>query len=187
LLIEEFSSGEEFRILATKDSLLGVIKRIPANVIGDGIKTIEQLITEKNTDPRRGDNYTYSLLKIIIDEEVLSLLQEQNLSLSSVPEKNERILLRKKSNISTGGDSIDVTDQIHKNIRVLATNIVRAIPSLPYAAIDFITKDISANPFDIGYSVVEINSSPMLSMHHEPYKGVPRNVSKEIIKLIDHE
>ncbi|MFC1623485.1 hypothetical protein ACFL16_03720, partial [Patescibacteria group bacterium] len=50
-LIEKQFSGDEYRILATKDKVLGIINRVPANIIGDGEKTVAELIKLKNQDP----------------------------------------------------------------------------------------------------------------------------------------
>ncbi len=182
-LIEKQFIGQEYRILATKEKLLGIINRIPANVIGDGKLTIRELIKKKNQDPRRGKGHEKSLVQIKVDREVLETLQEQNLSLNFIPKKNEQIFLRKNSNLSTGGDSFDVTDEAHPKIKTLAPQIISAIPGLPYAGFDFLIKDITQDPEKVGYAVIEINDSPMLSMHHIPFQGKQRNVAKEIIDL----
>ncbi len=183
-LLEEQSIGKEYRVLATRDEVLGIIHRIPANVVGDGQKTIAELIKEKNIDPRRGDGHNKALVKIKIDDEIIKKLTTQSLTLDSIPPAGQQILLRNNSNISTGGDSIDCTDRAHPNVLKLATKVIRAIPGLPYAGFDFLTPDITKDPYEIGYTVIEINDSPMLSMHHEPFEGKKRNVSAKIIDLL---
>lgn len=182
-LVEKQFEGEEYRVLATRSKLLGVVNRIPANVIGDGKSTIRELIEEKNQDPRRGDGHRKSLVKIEIDEKLLKNLKEKELDLNSIPKKEAVVYLRKTSNLSRGGDSIDITDKIHPKIKELALRIISAIPNLPYGGIDFLTPDITKDPEKVGYAVIEINDSPMLSMHCIPYKGKERNVAKEIINL----
>lgn len=183
-LVEEFYKGTEYRVLATRNKLLGVINRIPANVVGDGEKTIQELIDEKNSDPRRGEKHEKSLVKIKIDDELLNNLSQKELKPESIPAKDEQIFLRKNSNLSMGGDSIDVTDSIHPRIKEIASRVIRSIPGLPFAGFDFMTVDITKDPEEVGYAVIEINDSPMLSMHHVPYQGRERNVAKEIINLI---
>lgn len=183
-LIEKQFIGNEYRILATRDKLLGVINRIPANIIGDGENTIQKLIKIKNQDPHRGKSHESALVKIKIDGEVKKNLKEKSLAIEHVPKKGEIIFLRKNSNISTGGDSVDVTDEAHPKIKILAPKIIRAIPGLPYAGFDFMTSNITKDPDKAEYAVIEINDSPMLSMHHFPYKGKKRNVAKDIIDLV---
>lgn len=181
ILIEKEFKGKEYRLMATKDKFLAATYRVPANVIGDGQKNIKQLIRKKNSDPRRGEGHRKSLVKIKVDPLVKDYLKSQRLSLSSVPPKNKQIFLRPNSNLSTGGDSIDVTDDIHPAIKKLAVKSIRAIPGLAYGGIDYMTTDVTKKPNSRNYIIIEINESPMLSMHHIPYEGKSRDVAKEII------
>lgn len=183
-MVEKQFKGNEYRILATREKLLGVINRVPANVVGDGKHTIKDLVTIKNKDPRRMSGHMSSLVKINIDEEILKNLKESKLKLTSILSKGRVVFLRKNSNISTGGDSIDFTEKIHPKIRKLAPKIISSIPDLSYGGIDFLTPDITKDPEKVGYAVIEINDSPMISMHHIPYEGKERNVAKDIIDLI---
>ena len=47
--------------------------------------------------------------------------------MDSIPEKDEIVYLRENSNISTGGDSIDVTDQIPDDYKKIAVDAVAAL------------------------------------------------------------
>lgn len=183
-LIEEQVPGKEYRVLATKEKLIGIINRIPANITGDGQKTVKELVNEKNSDPRRGDAHEKALVKIVLDAEAEKCLKEQDLNLNSAPKIDQFVFLRKNSNLSTGGDSIDVTDKAHPNYQKLGPRVIRAIPGLPYAGFDLLVEDITADPFKDGYAIIEINESPMISMHHFPYEGVPRNAAKDVIDLL---
>ncbi len=121
--------------------------RDPANVVGDGIHNIKELIKIKNSDPNRGKKNEKPLTKIKIDNITRQNLVEQNIKLNYIPAKGKKIYLRKESNISTGGDSIDVTDQVHSDLKKIAVASVKAIPGLAYAGVDLMTnKDISKKP-----------------------------------------
>ena len=54
-------------------------------------------------------------------------LKEQCLTVDSVPAKDQLVQLRANSNISTGGDSIDMTDQMHPSYKALAVGITKAM------------------------------------------------------------
>lgn len=181
VLVEKMFIGKEYRLLATRDKFVAAVNRVPANVIGDGQHTIFELIKIKNRDPRRGLGHEKSLVKIKIDDTVRQYLQKQNKSLQYVPKAGEQVFLRANSNISTGGDSYDVTDVIHPEVKKLAVKIIRAIPGLAYAGIDYLTTDITAAPNKKNYVVIEVNDSPMISIHHYPYSGKPRNAAAAII------
>ncbi len=182
LVLEEQIEGTEYRIVATKNTLLAVANRKPANVIGDGMHTIDELIDIKNKDAKRQKNP--ALKDVPKDELTKNILQKNNLTLKSIPKKSTVVFLRNNSNISSGGDSIDYTEKIHPYFKKLAPKIIRAIPELIYGGIDFITPDITKDPRKVGYSVIEINTSPMISMHHYPYEGKSRNVADALIKEI---
>ena len=185
VLIEKEFKGKEFRFIATRTKVLAVTYRDPANVIGDGICSIKELIKIKNSDSKRGEDYRSSLVKIKIDNITKQNLIEQNIKLDYVPKKEQKIYLRKESNISTGGDSIDVTDQVHLELKKIAVKAVQAIPGLAYAGVDLMSnKDIFKKPTKNSYIIIELNASPGIDIHHFPYQGKSRNVAKEIIDIL---
>jgi D-alanine-D-alanine ligase-like ATP-grasp enzyme len=167
VLVEEMFYGEEFRVIATKDRVVAVTSRQPANVQGDGEHTIEELIAIKNSDTRRRDSHNSGLLKISVDRMVLDNLARLGYMLDDIPPAGEIVYLRKNSNISTGGDSIDVTDAMHPGLREISVAAVNAIPGLPFAGVDIITsKSISEEPTDASYRIIR------------PLRKVPHSSSK---------
>ena len=181
VIVEEYFPGREYRFLVVDGVVRAVAYRDPANVTGDGEATIRELIDWKNLG--RGDDYRYPLLKIKVDEEVERNLEELGLTLSSVPDKGQKVYLRKNSNLSTGGDSIDVTDTIADFYKKVAARAAQAA-NLRLAGIDIIIRDPDAAPSEDGYIVVELNAPAMLSMHDFPWSGKNRNVEKYVLDCI---
>lgn len=70
------------------------------------------------------------------------MLKEQNLLTTSVPEKDQIVYLRENSNISTGGDSIDVTDNFDESYKQIAIEAVQALGA-KICGIDLIVPDKS--------------------------------------------
>ncbi len=183
-LIESQFHGQEYRVLATKTKVLAITNRIPANIVGDGQHTIAELISEKNRDPRRGTDFiNFTLMTIEINDQVLEYLAAQHLTLVSVPSKNERVFLRENSNISTGGDSIDMTDAVHPSVKEIAIRTVNSIPGIDFAGVDFMSKDITIAQTPETYRIIEVNTSPGIFMHEFPFEGIPRNTPKEFLYL----
>ncbi len=58
------------------------------------------------------------------------MLEKQGYTLKSIPSKDERIFLKSKNNVSSGGDSVDVTDELTDEIKLVAVNAAKAIPGL---------------------------------------------------------
>ena len=188
ILVEKEFKGEDFRIFASRNKFFAAVKRDPANVVGDGVHNIKELIDIKNKDHRRGDRMSYSktpLFKIEINKDISENLSKENMSLDTILPNEKKIYLKKNANITTGGDSIDVTNQIHSEFKKIAVKAICAISGLEYAGIDLMTnKDISKKPTKKSYAIIEINSSPEVVMHHLPYQGKSRNVAKGIIDIL---
>jgi len=183
VMVEETCLGQEYRILATREKVLGIVCRRPANVVGDGQSTIQQLLDVKNLDPRRDPKNHGPFKHVDADEDMKAMLAEQGLTLESVPAKDARIFLRKVSNISKGGDSLDVTDQAHPSVKEIALRTINAIPGLDFAGLDFMTTDITADQATNGYTIIEVNSSPGFSIQEFPDEGKPINAQYEFLKL----
>ncbi len=181
VIVEEYHPGKEYRFLVVDYQVRAIAFREPANIVGDGLHTIGELIRIKNNN--RGYNYTHPLLKIKIDNEVLRHLRNQCLTLDSVLNTGEKIYLRKNSNLSTGGDSIDVTDEIPAFYHKIAIQAAMSA-GLKIAGIDIIISNTSETPSDNSYIVVELNAPAMLSMHDFPYIGKNREVEKYVLDCI---
>ncbi|HKK62026.1 MAG TPA: hypothetical protein VJ951_05670 [Bacteroidales bacterium] len=181
VIVEEFFPGQEYRFLVIDFEVRAIACREPANVTGDGIATVRQLIDQKNEG--RGNDYRHPLLKINVDEEVKRHLKASSLSLESILKKGEKLYLRKNSNLSTGGDSIDVTDDIPDYYKEVAVQAARSA-GLKIAGIDIIINDLAKTPTPESYIVVELNAPAMLSMHDYPYIGKNRHVERYVLDSI---
>jgi len=185
VIVEEMFEGTEYRILATRDKVIGVLYRRPASVIGNGVDPIKKLIQEKNSHPIRGKkNDTTSHLKIRMDKRMLKMLEENGMNFNSLPQKGERVYLRRVSNISQGGDAIDFTDKVHTSVKKIALEAIHAIPGLSFAGIDFLSKDITKEQTKDSYIIIEINHSPGFDIHDFPYKGKNRHAAREFLFLM---
>jgi cyanophycin synthetase len=69
VLIEAFIQGFDHRMLVVDGKLVAVSKRVPGRVIGDGVKTIAELVDEVNSDPRRGVGHEKVLTRIEMDRQ----------------------------------------------------------------------------------------------------------------------
>jgi cyanophycin synthetase len=184
LLVEEMFDAQEYRILATQEKVLSIIQRIPANVVGDGQSTIQELIDVKNLQPIRSVVATYK--PIIINQNALEYLEEQGYSLNSILDKNQQLFLQKHSplDISLGGDTIDVTDKVHPSVHEISMKIMHTIPGLSLSGIDYMSTDIFAEQNPDNYRIIEINASPSLDWNQYPIKGEERNIAKDFIQIM---
>lgn len=183
ILIEEFIKGKEYRFLVINNEVCGILHRVPANVVGDGKSTIRELVEEKNKNPLRGKGYKTPLEKISLGEAEEMFLRESNKDFDYVPLENETVYLRENSNISTGGDSIDFTDDIddsYKEIAIKAAKYVNA----KITGVDMMIRDIKEKASSNNYGIIEINFNPAIHIHSYPYKGLNRKVAEKVLKLL---
>jgi D-alanine-D-alanine ligase-like ATP-grasp enzyme len=181
--VEEQFEGKEYRVVATREKVIGILYRMPGNVVGDGQRTVQQLLDEKNADPRRGTDDTFALFKIQHDEELDQCLRDQEMTLEHVPAAEQRVWLRKTSNISRGGDSIDMTDEAHPSVAQLALKAIQAIPGIDFVGLDFMTTDITQPQTPETHRIIEINSSPGFCINVFPYLGKERHAEIEFLTL----
>lgn len=182
VLVEEFIKGKEYRFLVIGDKVVGILHRVPANVIGDGEKSIKELVEIKNQSPLRGKGYKTPLEKIDLDENAKLFLNQKGLDFDYVPKKDEVIYLRENSNISTGGDSIDYTDFIPQRFKDIAVNSSKAIGA-KICGVDMMIEDYTDESSD--YGIIELNFNPAIHIHSYPYIGKERKVAEEILRLLE--
>jgi len=183
VLVEDFVSGKEYRFLVIGDEVVGVLRRVPANVEGDGKKTIRQLVEEKNNTPLRGEGHKTPLEKIKLGEIEEMYLQSQGKDFDYVPEKGEIVFLRENSNISTGGDSIDYTDEVHESYKAMALKAAKAVGAA-ITGVDMIIEDIAVPLNENNYAIIELNFNPAMYMHCYPYKGRDRKAGDKVLDLL---
>lgn len=182
VLVEEFITGKEYRFLVIDDQVAGVLHRVPANVIGDGEKSIKELVDNKNLDPLRGYHYRTPLEKINLDENVKLFLKQKNKNFNYIPKKGEIVYLRENSNISTGGDSIDYTDIMPQRFKDIAVDSAKAVGA-KICGVDMMLQDYSDG--NSKYAIIELNFNPAIHIHSFPYKGEERKVAERILKLLN--
>lgn len=182
VLIEEFIHGKEYRFLVIDDVVVGILHRVPANVKGDSIKSIKELVTIKNEDPLRGRGYVTPLEKIKLDESAKLFLRQQNKDFDYIPLKDEIVYLRENSNISTGGDSIDYTDVIPDKFKKLAIDSAKSVGAR-ICGVDMMLQDYSDE--NSNYAIIELNFNPAIHIHCYPYKGKERNIAVNVLKMLE--
>ena len=183
ILIEEFIEGTEYRFFVIEGKTEAVLLRVPANVVGDGKHTIRELVEQKNSDSLRGDAKKTPLKKIELGEIEKLQLSEQGLNFDSILAVNEVAYLRENSNISTGGDSVDMTDEVHESYKELAVEIANAMMA-KVCGVDLIISDIKEEVSATNYGVIEANFNPMMMMHIYPHSGKSRRLSLNVLKML---
>ena len=183
VLVEKMIKGFDHRMLVVDGELIAVAKRVPGHVVGDGQKTIAELVDQVNEDPRRGIGHEKVLTRLEIDHQANRLMEAADYTVDTVLEDGEIFYLRATGNLSTGGTAIDLTDEVHPDNREMAMRAATAI-GLDVAGVDFITPDITRSYREVGGAICEVNAAPGFRMHVAPTEGTPRDVAGPVMDML---
>jgi len=176
VLVERFAPGAEHRILVVNGQVVAASRGEPAVIVGDGARSVAQLIDEQlNSDPRRGEDCSSLMYTIELNAMTLLVLEQQGYQPSSIPAPGARILVKRNGNVDT-----DVTERVHPEVAARAIEAARVV-GLDIAGLDIVAEDIG-QPLEMqGGAVVEVNAGPGLQMHVQPSDGEPRPVGEAIV------
>jgi glutamate--cysteine ligase len=180
-LVEEFIPGDDYRVSSIDGEIIGLVKRIPAFVTGDGEKTISQLIEEKNA---LRQIYCFAEIKKNRALQFLSVSSKQNLS--TVLKRGERQQLEQLCNLSLGGEVIHVDiKKLHKDYHSLIKEIAD-IFQLRLFTVDFRSTDLSKYPRmpHAGINEINFNISPDVFFYADLESKIPYSSAKYLLKKV---
>lgn len=183
VLVERHCRGRDYRLTVVDNRMVAAVERRPAQVVGDGMRSIGELIDDLNQDPRRGEGDTLPLSRVPLDARLEEFLARSHWTLREVPEHGQAVVLSPFGSVSQGSMALDCTDAVHPELARLAVQAVRLI-GLDIAGVDLIAEDIALPLAQSAAWLIEINASPGLRAHLFPQEGRPRNVAKEIMDYL---
>ncbi|MGH7882709.1 MAG: hypothetical protein ACREN8_07360 [Candidatus Dormibacteraceae bacterium] len=155
-VVEEAVALPDYRLIVLQGQLISAYLRTPLSVVGDGVKTIADLIIELQGTFEQAGRRT----KIDKDDKrIIFRLRRGGLDLSSVPLAKQVVQLLDISNLSAGGTALDVTEDVAPRWRQLSVDIAQYL-GLNFCGVDLACPDITTNTGE--YYVLEVNSSPGL-------------------------
>ncbi|MBN1422959.1 ATP-grasp domain-containing protein [Candidatus Fermentibacteria bacterium] len=181
IIVETHVTGFDHRLLTVGGKFAAALKREPAFVTGDGVHTVEDLIARENETFARRDNARSALTKIRVDDDLIDYLRLQKLRLSTVIESGSKVFLRRVANISAGGVSINVTNEIHPDNRKLAQDVASFL-KVHCLGVDVLADDISKSWRESPLAIIEINAGPGVFMHMVPAIGESIDVPGMIMR-----
>lgn len=182
-LVQRPVKGKDYRIVILDKKLISAYERIPLSVIGDGKSTILSLLKKKQKKFIASSRDTQIKVN---DPRMVEKLHHQGLTFRSIPKKGERIYLLDNANLSTGGDSVDVTNAVHPEFREIAIKLTKDM-GLRLCGVDLMIEgDITQKPNK--YWVLEINSAPGLDHYARSGKAqekIVEDLYTEVLKSME--
>lgn len=183
VLIEDFAFGTEYRFYVQEGEVLSIVNRVGANVIGDGQSTVEELVAKKNKDPKRGRDHRSPLEIIQLGDIEVNTLKQQGFKPTDVVPEGQQVILRENSNISTGGDSIEVLADMHDSYKEIAVKMA-AVLGVNITGLDLMIEDIHQPASADNYALIEANFNPMMMMHIYPAVGEGKRITKDLLSFL---
>ncbi|MFA5677197.1 MAG: N-acetylglutaminylglutamine synthetase [Pseudomonas sp.] len=157
VLLESYHPGADLRIVVINYQVVAAAIRQPAQICGDGRKTVRELI-EKQSRKRQASTDGES--RIPLDEETRRTVENAGYSFDSVLPANQTLQVRRTANLHTGGVLVDVTEQLHPALRDAAIAAARAL-EIPVAGMDLLVPAVDQPD----YVIIEANERPGLANH----------------------
>lgn len=170
VLLESFHEGLDLRIVVIGFEVVAAAIRHPAQVVGDGLHSIDQLIEAQS---RRRQAATGGESRIPRDDETLRTVQAAGLTYASVLPAGQRLAVRRTANLHTGGCLEDVTARLHPVLAEAAVQAARAL-DIPVVGLDLMVS--AADQPD--YVFIEANERVGLANHE------PQPVAERFIDLL---
>lgn len=178
-IVEQHIHGNDYRIMVVGDEVIAAVQRLPAFVIGDGRSTVAELIMQKNAVKRK--NPHLGPLKMKWDPSSKYALAQRGYNAGSIVAHGETVFLASANNLSQGGDSIDVLDEMHPSILEASVKAVKAVPGLAYCGVDFLLAD-HRKPIDQQEAAIcELNAQASVPVGEYPMFGTPRKMAEKFL------
>jgi D-alanine-D-alanine ligase-like ATP-grasp enzyme len=177
-LVQKPVKGKDYRIVVLDDAVISAYERIPLYVVGDGFSNISALLRAKAADfVRSGRDTELSHT----DPRMFAKLAQSGRSSRSVPKRDERVHLLDNANLSTGGDAVDVTNVIHRDVAALAVKLTKDM-GLRLCGVDLMIDGDITKPLN-KYFILEINSAPGLD-HYVTSGRAQRNIVEDMYRQV---
>ncbi len=176
VVIEEHLVGSVYRGTYVGGKIVGILRGDPPRILGDGKKTIRELIENKNkTKPEK-------IKEVIINKKLEDFLERQAYTLDSILEKDKTIDVNEKIGTSYGGFAAEMIPVTHPKI---LTELKKAgdLLNAPVIGFDFIINDVTKDPDTQKWGIIEANSLPFINLHHFPLEGDAVNVASKVWDL----
>lgn len=178
MIVEEFQKWNDYRVVVLDDEIISAYQRIPLNVVGNWVHSIQELLTQKQKifiTIWRNEIIDFS------DNRIENILKRNALSLDSILPDWQKVFLLDNANLSTWWDSKDFTNEIHQDFKTLAVHITKDM-WLRFCGVDIITNDIT-QPLD-KYSIIEINWAPWLDNYAAIWVKQTKRVEDLYLKIL---
>ncbi|MBT3218486.1 MAG: hypothetical protein HN348_05295, partial [Proteobacteria bacterium] len=173
VVVQEFCPGEDNRVLVVGQKRVFGIQRVPAYVVGDGQRTVDELIDDWNAGIRVANR------RIRVDKRLKQHLDKVGYQVDTLVAEGAVVQLCELANAHRGGFATDITELMCDSVVDMALTIASHF-NCDFLGVDFISENIAFEPG----KVIELNPHAGITLHHQPTFGKPRNVAGAIVDCL---
>lgn len=183
VIIEQHLGGADYRIVVVDGEVRGALRREPASVVGDGHRSLLELILDKHFW-RSVNPHFVGRGSFLNDPSWLDELRNLGLDPRDIPPEGEVVKVGTSCNISQGADSVDVLDELHPSVADAAVAATAAIPGLRYCGVDVLLEDHASPIHEQAAGIIELNAKAMIGNCEFPVFGSPREVTRHVFEAV---
>ena len=176
VIAQQHVSGSDIRMLVTAGTFGSAVERRGAHVIGDGQSTIADLIDQENNSGRRSKD-SMSAVSLIDSDSAKRYLSD---SIDSIPNDGKITQVVGPANLSLGGTAHEATHLVTPAMINDAEKITQKL-NLAICGVDMIW-DQTTNL----YYLIEINSTPGVNMHNDPFWGTSSQAIEDYVRWLNN-
>jgi D-alanine-D-alanine ligase-like ATP-grasp enzyme len=166
ILLERHAEGEEYRVLVLDGAPIGVVRREPPRLHGDGTSTVAGLVDAENARRRLAEGRA-GLWSLHLDLDALIALRGQSLSVRSRPEAGRLVAIKSTTSEGSERDAsvVGLDDPAVAGVVGDAARAATAIGA-QLASVEMVTPDPARPLAEAGGVVVEVNTTPGIAQHY---------------------
>lgn len=176
VLFEEYLYGHLCRATVVDGVLVGFLESKQPEVMGDGVRSIGTLITEKNFHkPERA-------MEIVLSKENEAHLMRQGYTFESILEGGKTVQVSQYPGRGSGGENREILHEVHPQMREIVERTARLMKS-PVVGFDLIIDNPKESIDGKRWGILEANTVPFIQIHDDPLYGEPSNVAAAVWDL----
>jgi D-alanine-D-alanine ligase-like ATP-grasp enzyme len=173
LVAEEHLEGDVCRATLVKGKLMGFYRGATPFVVGDGKKTVTELINEKDsTRPER-------VQKVLVNEELENYVLRSGFKMGEVVPAGVRLKLTHRTGRFFGGITKEMLDELHPSFVPILEEAAKVV-NLPVMGFDCIVPDPTQDASAQKWGIIECNTLPFIDLHYYALEGKPKNIAGAI-------
>ncbi len=176
LVAEEHIFGYVCRATFVKGELVGFYRAGTPYVVGDGKKTISELIEDKNK------NRHARVESVVVGEEIENFIERSGFKLDDILPNDLKLPLTYRTGRFYGGETKEMFSELHPSFVPILTKAA-AVVGLPVIGFDCIVPEPTEDQSSQRWGIIECNTLPFIDLHYYALEGKPQNIAGKIWEL----